>query len=78
MSLSLSRGLVFLLAALSVTASEVGTPSPTPSTVVTCTTAVPNLISNPSFEDGFNGWGYTAGTTGSVVSGDATDGTSHL
>jgi hypothetical protein len=78
MSLSLNRGFAFILVALSARAVEVGTNSPTPSTVVTCTTAVPNLVANPSFEDGFNDWGYASGTTGSVVSGDAADGTSYL
>ncbi|RAL13538.1 uncharacterized protein BO97DRAFT_343081 [Aspergillus homomorphus CBS 101889] len=53
-------------------------PVPAPSTIVSCTTAVPNAIQNPSFENGFTNWGYASGTSGSVVSGDAADGDYYL
>jgi hypothetical protein len=79
----LSRGLVLVLAALQAKAIPVidtltVNPTSTASTIVTCATSIPNLVQNPSFEDGFTNWGYASGTTGSVVSGDAADGSYYL
>ncbi|PYH89362.1 hypothetical protein BO71DRAFT_444623 [Aspergillus ellipticus CBS 707.79] len=51
--------------------------SVTTSTVVSCSTTT-NVVQNPSFEDGFTDWGYASGTTGSVVAGDAPDGSYYL
>ncbi|KAJ5908979.1 hypothetical protein N7495_001661 [Penicillium taxi] len=45
------------------------------STVVSCTTAVPNLLQNPSFESGFSTW---RGSYNRIISGDATDGSYYV
>ncbi|KAJ5902146.1 hypothetical protein N7495_002674 [Penicillium taxi] len=58
--------LILLFSPLLVTGEE----------VVTCTPL--GTIENASFEDGFTGWGFVSGTSGSVVSGDAADGSSYL
>jgi hypothetical protein len=66
--LLLSRSFIPAVSAVSTEVSE----------IVTCATSTPNPFSNPSFEDGITGWGFASGTTGSVVSGDAADGSSYM
>ncbi|CEL03848.1 hypothetical protein ASPCAL04988 [Aspergillus calidoustus] len=66
--LLLSRSLIPAVSAVATEVSE----------IVTCATSTPNPFSNPSFEDGITGWGFASGTTGSVVSGDAADGSSYM